>query len=216
MPTSTLQSAVDAAVTSKDFTPLSATFTSAPLLSDAQKNNFLSALISLRLQVENKGKSTVENVLSIALNALNLLLKKVQSDKKTLAKVIEAKGHWLSLAAMSLGSDNDLTKKEIISLVSSAKKAKDEKSFAPYILALRLCVDRASDVLALCKDLKDDLVNTVRNARKKSDVVQLFAIDSPRILVGFIDEKILNKKDIDFIFAQLKKSFILRLRAIAS
>ncbi len=221
MPTSTLQSAVDAAVTSKDFTPLSATFTSAPLLSDAQKNNFLSALISLRLQVENKGKSTVENVLSIALNALNLLLKKVQSDKKTLAKVIEAKGHWLSLAAMSLGSDNDLTKKEIISLVNSAKKAKDEKSFAPYILALRLCVDRASDVLALCKDLKDDLVNTVRNARKKSDVVQLFAIDSLRILVGFIDEKILNKKDIDFIFAQLKNplSFVyapLRHKHIAS
>eukprot|EP00943_MAST-04B_sp_MAST-4B-sp1_P000328 g328.t1 len=185
-------------------TKLSSTFTSAPILSDLQKTDFLSAIVSLRLHIENKGKSAVNSMLSVALDALELLLKKVNADKKMLAKVIEAKGQWLSLAAMSLGAENELTRARIIDLVELAKKAKDEKDFAPYVLALRLCVDRATDVLPLCKDLKDDLVNTVRNAKKKSDVVQLFAIDSLRILVGFIDEKMLSKKDVDFIFEQLK------------
>ena len=166
MSKSKLLEAVNEAAKSKDFASLSPMFTAAPLLSDVQKQHFLKALQSLRVHIENKGRSTVETVLSIALSAFDILLKKTKADKNMLAKVLEAKGQWLSLAAMSLGADDATTKKHIMNLVDSATKSKDEKDFAPYVLCLRLCVDKASDVLALCEKLKEDLVQYVRQAQK--------------------------------------------------
>ena len=70
MSKSKLLEAVNEAAKSKDFASLSPMFTAAPLLSDVQKQHFLKALQSLRVHIENKGRSTVEAVLSIALMLL--------------------------------------------------------------------------------------------------------------------------------------------------
>jgi HEAT repeat protein len=199
MPNKLLNSA-KVALDGKDFAALKSAMAKAPITSNAQKSDVLEALTFALDFSKKKGRSTVEGTLPVALETIRRVLLKCKSTSAEAGKFTQAKCAWVATASMVVGLSNTTVEENVKEFVKLVESSSDEAKFSPYLKGLCQCISMSPDVLALCAPLEDKLVVLVKEAIRQPDAVQPSRIDAIRIILGFMDQGIMDIKKCSFVF----------------